>query len=281
MALITVTAVKINEDTFTVAKSMQIEDVNIKYVYQLGAYTQIQYYDQMSAKLTELLVTETPKEIWDLFTGFILITAERIDTIDNIKAMLINKNSFGYSVALSPKDAASLAIIPYGTLVGTFQVNEVITGGTLKATAKIVTDDGAGLMVVHPINGTLAAAEIITGATSAAHAVVTSYTAAAQKFMQYQNGQSVARKKKDIVAYLAGGTLNYAITAVSLTNNTFRVAGNHQAVLTRDVPFFVDGSTGNDGLYTVVASTVTGGNTFITVLQKIPVATVDGTIIDA
>lgn len=292
MSLITLSVIKINEEpqgtlsgsTYTPV-SFQIEDSRIKYVYQSGIFTTVIYYDELSAKLVYLLVTETPEAIYDLYAGFLIITAESIDDITSqVRPMLLNELSVCYGVALSSKDPNSLAIIAYGSLTGTFNVNDVVQGDTSLATAKIITDDATGLMVVHPLKGVLQAADVLTvisSPTNAATATITTYTAANQKYYQYEPGIGVARKKKDIIAYLSANNLNYAITAVSLANNTFTISGNHQARLTRDVPFFVDGSTANDGLYSVLASIVTGGNTVITVAQVIPSATADGTIIDS
>lgn len=64
--------------------------------------------------------------------------------------------------------------LTYGTLVGTFVVGEVVTGGTSGATGVIVTDNGATIMVLAGITGTFAALETITGGTSGATAAIVS-----------------------------------------------------------------------------------------------------------
>lgn len=63
--------------------------------------------------------------------------------------------------------------IVYGTLSGTFDAGETITGETSGATAKISTDNGTTTMVVNTIVGTFIAGETITGTTSSATAVIT------------------------------------------------------------------------------------------------------------
>jgi len=63
------------------------------------------------------------------------------------------------------------------TLVGAFQPNETITGGTSGAMGVIVTDDGVGLMRIKNIGSTsFILGETITGGTSLAASVVTKFT---------------------------------------------------------------------------------------------------------
>lgn len=73
----------------------------------------------------------------------------------------------------------------------------------------------------------------------------------------------------------------YAITAVNTTNDTFTVAGTQktaiEAVLDGD-ELRVNGSTGNDALYTIVSIVEDGGNTTITVNEDVTDATADGNI---
>lgn len=59
----------------------------------------------------------------------------------------------------------------YGTLVGSFVVGELITGGTSGKTARVVTDDGTKL-TLRSANGPFVDGETITGSTSAATAVL-------------------------------------------------------------------------------------------------------------
>ncbi len=73
-----------------------------------------------------------------------------------------------------------------------------------------------------------------------------------------------------------------AITAVSLANKTFTVAGDQTATFVAGMAFYVEASTGgaatgNDKLYTVVSSAF-GAATVITVNETINVNTVSGTI---
>lgn len=69
------------------------------------------------------------------------------------------------------------------------------------------------------------------------------------------------------------------ITALNQGTPSFTVAGDHTDVLTPASTFDVSGSTGNDGTYTVVGSAFGAGSTVVTVVEAIPDATVDGTIV--
>jgi hypothetical protein len=71
----------------------------------------------------------------------------------------------------------------------------------------------------------------------------------------------------------------YAIAAVSTLNNTFSIAGDYTSLFTAENTFVVDGSTANDGNYTVSSSVYTAPNTVITCSTAIDDATVDGDII--
>lgn len=68
----------------------------------------------------------------------------------------------------------------------------------------------------------------------------------------------------------------YTITAVNTGAKTFTVTGDHQAVFTADKVFAVRNSTGNNGVYSVVSTALSGSDTVITVLQTPPDATADG-----
>lgn len=71
-----------------------------------------------------------------------------------------------------------------------------------------------------------------------------------------------------------------AIAAVSTGDKEFAVAGDHANDYSAGDTIFVDGSTGNDGTYTVVSATYDGStNTDIVVEENIPDATADGDII--
>lgn len=95
--------------------------------------------------------------------------------------------------------------------------------------------------------------------------------------ISYSLGQSVARRNKQIVATTNAGTASFAVTGVTVATKTFTVAGNQTATFTAGKIFRVDGSTGNDKLYTVVSSSF-GASTSIVVKESIPDATADGTI---
>jgi hypothetical protein len=69
--------------------------------------------------------------------------------------------------------------------------------------------------------------------------------------------------------------IKYAVTACSQENRTFTVAEDLSAILTRGDRFRVTGSTGNDGVYTVI-SAVYGATTVITVVESLASAVADG-----
>jgi hypothetical protein len=68
------------------------------------------------------------------------------------------------------------------------------------------------------------------------------------------------------------------ITAVDQILKTFTVAGDHALQFSPGLTVLVSGSTGNDGVYTVVSVVFATGNTTITVVEVIPDSTPDGTI---
>jgi len=71
---------------------------------------------------------------------------------------------------------------------------------------------------------------------------------------------------------------SYAITGVNTGTKTFTIAGNHTSELAAGTRLAVDGSTGNDGMFTVVSSTYDTDHTDIVVSETISDATVDGTL---
>lgn len=287
MANITLKVVSINSHNFlTVPTNTDIEDVNIKYVFNHKkknqydtAYSDVWYYDEQSNSLAVIAVEDTPHEIFALYAGFTLITAEMLDSTEATTPMLINNTSTGYAVALSPKDPHSLVLIAYSALAGgTFKIGDTIKGSGTYATATVIFDDGVGFMVIHPVKGTLATTDNIeNGATPNVTAAIDTYTAASQKYLQYEPGHTVAQKKKDIVARINALAVNYAVTAVDLNNNTVTISGDHQVEFTKDVPVFWDGSTANDGMYSVKSS-IYGTSTVITFNQRIPNYIADGNL---
>ena len=94
----------------------------------------------------------------------------------------------------------------------------------------------------------------------------------------FDAGRNHTAKLKELELFLVdtlGSTV--AITAVSIANKTFTVATDLTASFPAGKSFAMDGSTANDGLYTVVSS-VFGAATVITVVQDIADATVDGSL---
>lgn len=71
----------------------------------------------------------------------------------------------------------------------------------------------------------------------------------------------------------------YAITAVVIgPPSTLAIAGNQTQNFHPGYKFTISGSTGNDGVYTVISS-VFGASTVITLKETLPSAVVDGIII--
>jgi len=73
----------------------------------------------------------------------------------------------------------------------------------------------------------------------------------------------------------------YAITAVSTGSKKFTISGNHATTINAAMvssQVRVNGSTGNDALYTTTDVSDVGGNTEITVAETVSDATVDGNI---
>lgn len=68
-----------------------------------------------------------------------------------------------------------------------------------------------------------------------------------------------------------------AILTADTVGDTFTVDGDHTAVFVNGRTFTVKGSTGNDGSYTATSSTLTAGDTVISV-AAVPSATADGVV---
>ena len=73
-------------------------------------------------------------------------------------------------------------------------------------------------------------------------------------------------------------TVSLPITGVNQLTQTFTVAGDQTAYFPSASGFTVAGSTGNDGVYTVVSATLNAGNTDIITVMPIPNAVADGAI---
>lgn len=280
--------VKINEEALLDAPVfLEVLPSNIKFVfphtpespYDLGL-VEVIYYDEQASTLAHVVAANT---MYSLLTGqsdqLFLITAESIDGIKVTKPMLLNLFSFGYRVALSPKDPNYFALVKHGSETGgTFTVGDIVTGQTTFATARVLYDSGFNTMYVHPIKGTLSGSEVIKSSDGLVTATMTSYTAAPQAFMQYELGLSTSARKQDIIGYVQADVEDLAITGVDVLAKTFTVSGNVHDNFILDTPFFVVGSTGNDGVYTVISSYYTGSDTVIFVRQTIADSTADGNI---
>ena len=86
-------------------------------------------------------------------------------------------------------------------------------------------------------------------------------------------GGLVVRKTPILVNTLIG-----AITAVDQPNKKFTLAGDLTASFIGVTSINIQGSTGNDGIYTVVSATLVSGDTEVVVSEVVPDATVDGNI---
>lgn len=284
---ITLNALKLNgQDLTNTPKEISIEASALKYVFQhvkTSAYddgnTEVIYYDEQASTLAILICEETSYDIFNTITSDEaydasnpqLATIERINATKVTKPVLLFGNAYGYSVALSSKDLDSIAVVKHGSeTVSTFQGGEVVTGQTTLATALVLYDSGFNTMYVHPLRGVLSGTEVIIGNTTGATATITSYTASNQKFLQYQEGEHSSVVKKDLVVLLSDNTASRAIQSASAANKTFTLSGNVHDDYSLDVPFFVDNSADNDGLYSVVSSRYNGSNTVITVRQSVP-----------
>ena len=67
--------------------------------------------------------------------------------------------------------------------------------------------------------------------------------------------------------------------AGSVTTDSFQVAGDYTIDFVTGLIFTVQGSTGNDGSYTVISSSYSGGLTTITVAESVPSVIADGAFI--
>jgi hypothetical protein len=74
--------------------------------------------------------------------------------------------------------------------------------------------------------------------------------------------------------------LHYTVTAVDQGTKTFTITGNNKAAIDAEISaddtFRINGSTGNDQLFTFVSATDSGGDTLVVVSEAISDATGDG-----
>lgn len=79
------------------------------------------------------------------------------------------------------------SVITYGTPTGTFQVGEIVTGGTSGARAELVSFSRGIMLVQHIGAASFSADETVTGATSGATLTVHSFARAGLKTTETQN----------------------------------------------------------------------------------------------
>lgn len=99
-------------------------------------------------------------------------TTFTVDQINNMKLqILVNGDTYLDTVLVKVYyTTPAVETLNYNSLVGIFQVGDVITGALSGATATIVTDDGSSQMTVTAISGVFQPGEQITGLPSGAFA---------------------------------------------------------------------------------------------------------------
>ena len=78
--------------------------------------------------------------------------------------------------------------------------------------------------------------------------------------------------------FTLGTEIGHDITAVAAATDKFTIAGDYSDIFATGGQICIQGSTGNDGTYTIAGVTVTGGNTVIETNEDFTDATVDGTL---
>lgn len=146
-----------------------------------------------------------------------------------------NWNNTAYSLKYSYTVGTTLiGKITYGTLVGTFDIGETVTGGTSGAVGKIVSD-AASVLSVKEVTGTFSAAETITGSDSGATAVVSSYVPASTTLQVRDIGDFYSEGGTIFISANALGDMEMQqvrYTGIDLVNNTFKGCTG----FTRDIP---------------------------------------------
>lgn len=171
---------------------------------------------------------------------------------------------------------------------------ELYCGRILESTTytdELYTGDDTDVLFLKawPVT-TLSTVKLWDGSSTYATETATYYALINQRYIQYPAlGQdSVATWSKwqssyrngIKVTYTAGyrtGT-TYAITGVSIANDTFTILGDYTSIFTAGKRFDVISSTGNNGTWTVTSSSLVAGSTVIIVTGNITNAFVDGTI---
>lgn len=292
MANISVTATGINGETFTAAKTMSLVALNIKAARQNLTGCTISYYDEQSAILKEIEVSNSVHAIFVLMILPALITVESWDSILENKGMLLEQNSYAMAVALSVNHPLSIAYLTITAATGTYATGDTLyngaTAATSPATGTIISSNiaanGTAVIVYHPTKGTFAALDVINVNGGATNDTVAAQAAANQKVISYQGGKAISQKKKDIIAYVGVGTTTKAVDAVSRTAKSITIAaagGDLRTTFIKDAPFYVDGSTDYDGIYTTLYSTYNSATTKTTVFVRegIPGAASNGNVL--
>jgi len=187
-------------------------------------------------------------------------------------------------------------------------IESILLKDTLLANSKNVWDE-SGLLERMParlrelVEAVYSTGMVVTVATSATVVVISGsvYSAAAQypawgsddiaaatgraficgdESNTLKSVDSAMQITLDANATESNGAL-YAITVVHQGNKKFTIAGAHASDYTVADKIAVNGSTGNDGTYTVASATeIAGPNTEIVVDEAVPDATADGNITD-
>ncbi len=94
----------------------------------------------------------------------------------NVTNNALSQASVDAILSILNTNGITVNFLEYDTLVGEFEADELITGGTSGATATLILDNGSGQFRVNKISGTFQVGETITGETSGATANTVSIT---------------------------------------------------------------------------------------------------------
>lgn len=113
-------------------------------------------------------------------------------------------------------------------------------------------------------------------ATADAVLVEIDYVEAARRYTVWIDGigfEYASDADPTIIEIEAGLTTvinsGYTVTAASVADDTFTIAGNHRVAFAVGAQFRVTGATNNNGTYTVESVALSGGNTVITVEESV------------
>jgi len=192
----------------------------------------------------------------------------------------INSTVVSETVAINPDNVKTVVTLADGTVVISVYdalsaklVEYQSTQALLDVYTLYAAMDGKQLIKAF----TIGAATLNRGMIINLNSIAAQVGTANPYLIEYDLGERNHVNKKSISAFVNAATLNLAITAVSVANKTFTVAGDQTATFVAGQPFIVAGSTGNDKIYTTVSSAF-GAATVITVYETVLSAVADGNI---